>query len=378
MNDVRVLIVKAILGDIQCKKNEWNYLFSGKMRRIADWDEPIPDYVYMDIENDKTVAFFFTLPNQEKEYYLEYIEKSVKILNRHDYCILILPEYVGVDSIGTIIETRLYEQNLSSLPIALLEYLPDVNIDSIVKYNITRRLIENANRSVQKTRTEKKSYWCWWRDASYYEIFQLLELSQKYNSENGDIYTKYIYPEFYELMIGGNTKQWNSKPRHKTFSKASFKAEKQNYKIPLVQLGLWTHENGKITPKGRKLLFIGGYYGPESEEYFNSLAKMILLDGKHLDLIREVVEFQKKNASIIPETSEEFFVLLDLYLTGKESMGTRKPTAVKTGAKKAYVRDEPKLWNKLGLVITQSGGRYFKPYEGIEFDWNKINSILLA
>jgi len=59
-------------------------------------------------------------------------------------------------------------------------------------------------------------------------------------------------------------------------------------------------------------------------------------------------------------------------------VGTRKPTAVKTGAKRAYVRDEPKLWNKLGILKTQAASRYFIPFVGIEFNWERINEILLS
>lgn len=62
----------------------------------------------------------------------------------------------------------------------------------------------------------------------------------------------------------------------------------------------------------------------------------------------------------------------------KNSIGTRKPTAVKTGAKKAYVRDEPKLWNKLGIIIPSGKNRYYWPFKGIKFNWQKINEILMS
>ena len=203
-------------------------------------------------------------------------------------------------------------------------------------------------------------------------------MSYKYATEDGDIYTKYVYPEFFELMIEGKTKKWDGKPRIKSYSESSYKSEKQNYKIPMCQLGLWEAETGHITDKGMTLLDVVRTYGADSQDYFLCLAKLILLDGKHLDLVKDLEEFQKSNPAIIPDTSAEFFVLFDEYMMNKNSVGTRKPTAVKTGAKRAYVRDEPKLWNKLGILKMQGASRYFIPFVGIEFNWERINEILLS
>ena len=206
----------------------------------------------------------------------------------------------------------------------------------------------------------------------------LLELSYKYDNEPGDIYTKYVYPEFFNMMVEGKTQKWDGKPRAKSYTTSSYKAEKQNYKIPMCQLGFWDADTGHITDKGLTLLDVIRSYGSDSHEYFDCLAKIILIDGKHLDLVKDLEEFQKSNPAIIPETSSEFFVLFDEYMISKNSMGTRKPTAVKTGAKNAYVRDEPKLWNKLGIIKMQSAARYFRPFVGIEFNWDRINEILLS
>ena len=134
----------------------------------------------------------------------------------------------------------------------------------------------------------------------------------------------------------------------------------------------------KLTLKGEKLLAVGDFYGVDSKEYFDSLSKLILIDGKHLDLIRIVVEFQKENEACLPSGSAEYLLLLDDYLTRNGYIGTRKPSAIKTGAKKTYVRDEPKLWNKLGYVKNKEGlSKYYTPYKGIIFNWDVINEVLL-
>ncbi|WP_312702447.1 hypothetical protein [Sedimentibacter sp.] len=373
------LIADYIIDKIRSSDPIWIQNFSGRMRRIGDWDTPTPDYVFEDLSTKKTYALFYKEANRNMDYYYSAVNAAVSVLSRHDYCGLILPRVSNGISIGMDVEAKIYDDNLGRLPISIIEYDNDLLLNNIdMSISLSKPLGNNINTSIQKTKTERKSYWCWWRDASHHEVFQLLQLSNKYSNESGDIYTKFIYPEFYNMMISGETRQWDGTPRKKTFSKASFKSEKQNYKIPLCQLGLWDVLNGKLTLKGKSLLSLANLYGSESSKYFKSLAKLILVDGKHLDLIKDVVEFQKSNSSILPETSEEFFTLLDFFLTDKNSIGTRKPSAIKTGAKKTYVRDEPKLWNKLGLVNIQANKRYFKPYAGIEFNWDRINDILLS
>lgn len=372
------IISDYILNQIRLSKEPWVEVFMGPMRRIGDWGNPTPDYVYEDITTERSMALFFSEPGHKLNEYYQLSDAAVKILSRHDYCTIIVPRTADNSFVATNIEAKLYNDGLGSLPIAIVEYTPDLLASDInTAINTARSISLSQKVSIPKSKTERKSYWCWWRDASCSEVFQLLQLSDNYSDEDGDIYTDYIYPHFYEMMINGETKQWNGKPRNKKYSQASFKSEKQNYKIPLVQLGLWNAENCQLTNKGKRLLSFGIINGSESDAFLMALSKIILVDGKHLDLIKDVVDFQTHNKDIIPETSEEFFALLDMYLTDHNSIGTRKPTAVKSGAKKAYVRDEPKLWNKLGVVYTQSGGRYYKPFIGIEFNWDRINEILL-
>ncbi len=172
-----------------------------------------------------------------------------------------------------------------------------------------------------------------------------MELSEKYDDDDGDIYTKKVYPEFYNMMINQETQQWDGTPRKKNYSQASFKSEKQNYKIPMCQLGLWEAEQGHIMQKGRAMLEVARRNGAGSNVFLAYLSKIILLDGKHLDLIKDLDEFQKNSPEEIPESSSDFFILFDNYMENKNSIGTRKPSAVTTGAKRSYVRDEPKLWN---------------------------------
>lgn len=177
------------------------------------------------------------------------------------------------------------------------------------------------------------------------------------------------------MMVDQKTRQWDGTPRSKTASTASMKAEKQNYKIPLVQLELWSRSEGRLTDLGFTLLEIGKKYGPDSKKFFDFLAYLILVNGKHLDLINLVDKFQKSKEAA--RSSKDFVIELDAFLSDNGCIGKRKPTAVKTGAKFSYMRDEMKLWNKLGFLYPYNNASYFFPGEGYKFNWERITDVLI-
>ena len=361
------IIINNIIASFLANQEQYTGTELSTLRRIASWTVPSVDYAYQDTESNKTIALLF---HKDYDELGDAKSNAIKALNVFDSVVVcFMSKHMHLSNMLSI---SLKDGGLDSLPIGVMLY--DNNGATVMLRNF------NFSNTVAKNRTmkEQKSYWCWWRDGSHYEVATLLRLSQKYAEDDGDIYTKKVYPEFFDLLISGGTKKWDGSPRKKDFSESSFKAEKQNYKIPMCQLGLWDVETGHITKKGIALLEIADFYGDDSVEYFNALAKLILVDGRHLDLIKDLDEFQKKHPELIPEKSADFFALFDDYMMQKNSIGTRKPSAVKTGAKKAYVRDEPKLWNKLGIIKMLSTLRYFRPFYGIDFDWDKINEIILS
>ena len=153
------------------------------------------------------------------------------------------------------------------------------------------------------------------------------------------------------------------------------KAEKQNYKIPLVQLELWSRSEGRLTNLGFTLLEVGKKYGANSKKFFDFLTYLILVNGKHLDLINIVDKFQKMTD--ISQSSKDHTIALELFLTDNGCIGKRKPSAIKTGAKNSYMRDEMKLWNKLGLLYSYNRTSYFFPNEGYKFNWERITDVLI-
>lgn len=362
----------AILSKIRNADSDFKQIFSTAIIRTGDWDWPRPDYVCYDENLKVTYALEFKPPFQSKREYLTGLGQSLAYLQKHMYSGLIVP-FVADDGfrIADFIKDTLESPEFETVATSLYAY--DYNTTNI---EILRPITSLRTEVIKTKAIEDKTFWCWWRDLSHYELYELLNLSFIFNDCDGDIYTNHIYPKFYEMMVNKQTKQWDGTPRSKGGSLASMKSEKQNYKIPLVQLELWSRSEGRLTDLGYELLEIGKKFGPDSKKFIDKLAFLVLVNGRHLDLINLVDKFQK--LANIAQKSEEYTVDLENFLSDNGCIGKRKPSAVKTGAKNSYMRDEMKLWNKLGLMYLNNKNSYFFPGEGYKFNWERITDILIS
>lgn len=350
-------------------------IFSNQIVRSADWDWPRPDYVCIDELLKCSYALEFKPPLQTKREYLTGLGQSLSYLQKHLYSGLIIPT-VADDGfhIANFISDTLKAPEFNDVALSLYSYNPS---DVYAGVKLLRGIDHERDASrVKKVNLEKtETFWCWWRDCSQYELYDLLELAFIYNEQDGDIYTEKIYPDFYEKLVTGKTKGWDGTPRVKTRSSKSYTSEKQNYKIPLTQLELWNE--GHLTNLGFKMLEIGKKYGPNSEAFMNSLGYLILVNGKHLELIKAFEKFQNQTDNI-PDKSKRFLLYVEKYLTSQGYIGIRKPTAVTTDAKETYIRDEPKLWNKFDIMEMSTKSSYFFKNEGYRFNWHKISDLLIS
>ncbi|MEY4626611.1 MAG: hypothetical protein RL003_583 [Bacteroidota bacterium] len=366
---------RAIINKITAREENWGQIFSSNIKKAGDFGWPRPDYVCYDYDLNQSVAFEFKPPNHSKREYLTGLGQTLSYLQKHHYSGLILP---------TIVEGINLAEQISSI----------LSLDVFVKHHIAvigydeRTLEADPNNSIQlfkrieDERTGEiiesnlsQTYWCWWRDISHYEVFQLLNILDKYSSETGDIYSNYAWPEFWNLMVNRQTKNWEGSPREKTDNDTNRRSEKQNYKIPLFQLGLIEQSEGRLTVEGYKLISIGKIFGLNSSIYIDYLTKLVLIEGKHLILIQDLENFKNQASESSLNNQEQFRVDFELYLENNNSIGTRKPGRTTTGNKVSYIRDEFKLWNKLGLIKSTST-RYYVSGRGVEFNWSRITDIL--
>lgn len=366
---------RAIINKITTREPNWGQVFSTNIKKAGDFGWPRPDYVCYDYDLNQSIAFEFKPPNHSKREYLTGLGQTLSYLQKHHYSGLILPIIVeGVNLADQI-------SDILSLDVFARHYITVVGYDERTLESDPNNSIQ-IFKSIEDERTGEivesslsQTYWCWWRDISHFEIFQLLNILDKYSSENGDIYSDYAWPEFWQLMVDGLTKTWEGIGRVKTDNETNYNSEKQNYKIPLFQLGLIEPSEGRITIEGYKLISLGKIFGLESSIYIDYLTKIVLIEGKHLILIQDLEAFKNIAEPESLLSQEQFRIDFEEYLNSNNSIGRRKPGRTTTGNKISYVRDEFKLWNKLGLIKT-TGRRYFINGRGIEFNWSRITDIL--
>lgn len=383
-----------ILSQIRKSDSAYKQVFSSSILRIGDWGWPRPDFVCYDDENKVTYALEYKPPMQSKREYVCGLGQSITYLQHHTYSGLIVPE-VADDGfpIAEYFRDILVSDVMHTTPISLYSYNPNTFDVQILK------AIENVRTGVKVKASQQvsKTFWCWWRDMSHFEVYDLLRLSFLYSSEGGDTYTNHIFPDFWNKLTTGKTFDFEGNARKVEASKTkelldkdgnpildengcpitkivtSYGSYKQNYRIPFEQLGLWTSKEGKLSELGYRLLEIGNKYGPDSANFKNAIAYLLLTVGHHLDLIHIISDIQ--DSYVMTDTSMEFKQLLDIELTERGLIGKRKPTAVKTDSKGSYVRDELKLWNKFGLLQCKNN-RYFDKDKGLTFNWQKITEVL--
>lgn len=366
---------RAIVSKIVNRVDNWGQVFSDNLNKAGDFSWPRPDYVCFDYDLDQSVAFEFKPPNHSKREYLTGLGQTLSYLEKHHYSGIILPTFVEGYNIAQ------HLTNILSLDVFSRHYI------SVIGYN-ERTLESDPLNSIQLfkpiehertgeivTEHINETYWCWWRDISHYEIFTLLNLLDRYASEPGDIYTNNAWPEFWRLMVNGQTRTWEGAGRTKTDNETNYRSEKQNYKIPLFQLGLIEPSEGRLTAEGYKLISIGKIFGIESSLYMDYLTKLVLIEGKHLILIQDLEDYKTRANSASLANNTQFRKDFETYLDENNSIGQRKEGRTTTGNKESYIRDELKLWNKLGLLKTR-GTRYFTVGRGIEFNWARITEIL--
>lgn len=365
-----------ILTRLRAGDSDIQQIFSTKIIRSADWDWPRPDYVCIDEELECSYALEFKPPHQSKREYMTGLGQSISYLQKHLYSGLIIPT-IADDGfrIADFIAASLKAEEFKKIGLSLYSYDPtDVYSGVTLLRGIEEKRDPSKVKAIDIDKTE--TFWCWWRDCSQYELLDLLELAFLNNDCDGDVYTEKIYPEFYERLVTKNTRQWDGNPRKKKRSNKSYTSEKQNYKIPLTQLELWNE--GHLTDLGFQMLEIGKKYGSNSEAFMNALGYLILVNGKHLELIKHFEMFQRETSEPIPDKSKKFLLNVEKYLTTKGCIGSRKPSAITTDAKATYIRDEPKLWNKFDILQKATKSDYFFKNEGYKFDWHKISDILIS
>jgi len=359
-------VSSRLLQDIRMSRADWvgSYLTSKTTlwQGMADW--PRPDIAFEDASVKASLAFEFKPPNQPKREYVTGLGQALTYLNDFTFSGLILPELANDGFKVADYISEMLSGILSGMPVALLSYQKDPTELNVLK-GLQKR--KDGPDSIPKG-VGGKVFWGYWRDLSNYDLLTLLGLMDS---------RSLIFDQAFDLFwkkfaMTGKAMTWEGSFRKKKRANAPGKSgERLNVGLAVRHAGL-VDSKGQITAKGYELMRIGKIYGADSTVFLEALAQQVLTVGRHLDLILWIDEQQRLISTRRKHGAPEFYRSLDLQLA-KAGIISAPPTSA---AKQHFLRDEPKLWRKLGLLVPFNEKQYFHLKHGLVFDWRKIISIL--
>ncbi len=330
---------------------------------MADW--PRPDIAFEDRSTKSSIALEFKPPNQPKREYVTGLGQALTYLNDFEFAGLIVPE-VSNDGFAIAEYFRgMLSGVLDNMPVALLAYRRHPSNLTILQ-PLRDRL--NAPKKLP-TGVGAKVFWGYWRDLSSFDLLTLLALIDQSKPNQFDRAFDKFWKSF---AVAGRARTWEGELRKQKKANAPGRSgERLNVWLAMRYAGL-IDSSARITADGYELLSVGKIYGPDSTAFVDMLARHVLTNGRHLDLILWVEDQQRYIAPGRKRDAASFYRALDQRLV-REGIIAAPPS---NRAKQNFLRDEPKLWNKLGLLVHSGADRYFHAQHGLVFDWRRIISIL--
>ncbi|HUY35453.1 MAG TPA: hypothetical protein VMV69_22100 [Pirellulales bacterium] len=352
-----------LLGDIRRGNNGW--LPAGRLTNVSTYwqgviDWPRPDNAFQDLSRGSSLAVEFKPPGHGKSEYVRGLGQALTYLDAFELALLIVPSRAidGFD-IAEYLGAILNSDYAAALAIGVMAFAANPAELRIV---VPVRPRAGDAPPLPSGRTV---FWAYWRDLSQHDLYMLLVLLDKKQCTFDEAYDLY-----WKRRMARAARTWEGKPRKKPDATKSFASEQANDGLSMRHVAL-IDSSWRLTAEGYELLRTGKVYGPESQAFLSKLAQRVLLDGRHLELIFWIEETQRRLALADKQEHLQFRSSLDRELQGA---GIIPHLPIATG-KTTFLRDEPKLWNKLGLLVT--GPRsYFFPGEGYRFNWRQIVSVV--
>lgn len=327
---------------------------------MADW--PQPDQAFQDAGTNATVAIEFKPPGHSKTEYVRGLGQAVTYLGGFESALLVLPDRAGDGfRIGKYIAELVQREVAGGLSLGVLTYASDPSqLSTLISVPLRRSATPAA------TASQRRVFWAYWRDLSQFDLLDILrgiDRRQSFDRAFAWYWTK--------LRAKGKARTWENRRRSIGKGDAYRKSEGINTKLSLRHCGLM-NADGTLTEAALALIQTGKVYGPESRAFIERLSRSVLLDGRHLELIFWIEEVQASLPASALTEAKKYYKAIDGELLARGILAA-PPSGT---AKPSFFRDEPKLWNKLGLLRRFGAKRYFCPGRGLVFDWRAIVSVV--
>ena len=365
---------------------------------------PSPDGTFYDPQNNLSIALEFKPPTETKRGILTGLGQSIAYLNKHSLSYLLVPSKVEHFNMQKYM-LQLFKTNIShKMPIGLVVY-DNEDITNILEY--IEPSVKILETTLNKKEASKGRYWAKWLDLPLHALWLLVDISYNNNITGVDrkraiwdsFFLTYIYPkEFREQfnaydsgikLVNGK----NYQPMHKKLKKwkdlidkgvlthekailelreatniqgkgdITYWQYRKNFLPFIDHLGMWD-EFGYLSEIGYEVHRIGKIHGATSKTFYHHIAKLLLLEGKHLDLILDIEKYTR-NLSL--KNKDE---ALENIIKNLKSKG------LISGEGNKKFENEFQLWGQLGL-INKIKNTYYVPNNGFNFDWGRITMLLI-
>jgi hypothetical protein len=384
---------------------------------------PVPDSTIVDEDNNYSIAIEFKSTLENKRGALTALGQAIAYTQDYSMAYLVIPNKInGYDLEKFMCDLFTSREINKKLPVGLIVYDVNTNTPSL-KFEI-----ETAISSVTLTKFNG-TYWATFRDSYPDSVWRILDIA--YLTEEQATRKKIIWDKFYydyllpipkEFWLDSDLDDWFGYPKTYLWdgSPQIIGEITVKEKIEEVDNGTITLPTAKsiigkryffddsgdvpyhqvqknifnfiinlnllddffyLTDTGFELHRIGKLYGSTSQVFLNKLAKVVLIEGKHLDLIIEISNLQKKiirdiksgSLTVPPSSSENKFVRKEI---GNDFYNNGKLKTNPSTSSKPFLSPELQLWNGLGLVEKVSTS-YYTAGTGFNFNWDKITDILI-
>jgi hypothetical protein len=355
----------------------WNTVLSATSYITSSRTWPVPDFVLVDPASHVTVGAEFKPPQQTKREYLTGLGQAVAYARDFHYGLLILPT-IADDGypIAQHVVSILNETPLAQAPVGVLAYDPALLSPASPDFAEARFFSLRAGAPTLPAPLDN-SFYAKWREMSPQEMLSLLAFSydemRSLASAVGTIRDR-AFDRLWQAIQGGHVQHWAGGTRNYANTPNMKVAVAKNYRNFLFHLG-WTESDGRLTGDGLSAMHVGTLYGAGSQPFLDTIARALLLDGKHLILFNAISEFQDALGTVANEQAWLSQLEDDLEARGLLKRNPARHAAAVAMSSRGFLKAEKQLWKNLRLIIPR-GTRAFHPGRGLIFDWARITSLL--
>ena len=379
---------------------------------------PSPDALFQDWGKKTKIALEFKPYTESKRGIMTGVGQAIAYLNKSHASILVCSSKVEDFDMGNYLKNTFKKLIYGKLPIALFTY-DGAELENLkLVVDIDPKLYEVEKISKIPFRGSGLPYFAFWRDLPVDGFYKLAKSAQDVKSSDDrsenvwdEFFFKYYAPEkslktlddvnsniFFEDMktkmipfssrkrdlrseikegninLDKALKELKDYGWSKEVTDNNYRDYKKNHFNFMNHNNLWD-ENYNLTSLGNRFLerYEANINSPK--KLVDEMAQILLVEGRHHNLIEEIREITlENNTDDILDNEEEY--LKNIYGEMKKRGHVATNPNRKSSSSRKYLQSEKQLWGRMGLIKKTSSNRYFFQNEGYIFNTSRIEKLV--